>query len=290
MPETHVSALADAFSLRAGGFIVTLYGDVVAPRGGALWMGNIIETCAALGINESRVRTAVSRLVAGGRLEGVKDGRKSFYRLTETGHVEFAEAARLIYREPVAAPVRGWRLVALPTGPAREATAERLARLRFGFPQPGLALLPDRGDPLPAVDAPSFFATTQDDLRDLVASAWPLAALHAEITAFVDAFGPLEAAPPPREQALAARLMLVHAFRGIALKDPRLPLDCLPEGWRGPAARALFARLYLALSPAADATVAGRFVDQDGPLTPDAALLSARRARLGAAATAEPPQ
>ncbi len=276
MPDLPLQALVDAHPIRAGAFIVTIYGDVVAPRGGALWMGDIIETCAALGINESRVRTAVSRLVAAGRLEGVKAGRKSFYRLTGAGREEFARAAERIYREPVAAPLKGWRLVLLPQGPGREALVETLAASRYGFPQPGLAIAPDRGDPPPEIDAVGFLATTEDDLSELVRAAWPLDELEERIEAFMDVFEPLEAAPPAPEDALGARLMLVHAFRGIALRDPRLPLDALPAGWRGPAARALFARLYLALSPAADAAVDARFVDQSGRLRADRAALARR--------------
>ena len=74
--------LLDGERLRAASFIVTIYGDVVEPRGGLLWMGTLIEVCARAGISETRVRTAVSRLVAAGRLEGTREGRRSFYRLT----------------------------------------------------------------------------------------------------------------------------------------------------------------------------------------------------------------
>lgn len=38
-------------------FIVTLYGDMVEPRG-RLWMGNIVETYVTVGISETLVRTA----------------------------------------------------------------------------------------------------------------------------------------------------------------------------------------------------------------------------------------
>ncbi|MCI4665988.1 MAG: PaaX family transcriptional regulator [Neomegalonema sp.] len=280
MPHAAIAALVDAFPLRAGGFIVTLYGDVVAPRGGGLWMGNVIEACAAVGVNESRVRTAVSRLVAAGRLEGLKDGRKSYYRLTNAGEIEFERAAERIYREPIAAPVRGWRIVLLPQGAQREALMEQLSACRFGFPQPGVAILPDRGDPLPDIAAPSFLAASDDDLTEVVRAAWPLEELHARIELFFSVFEPLEKAPPAPENALAARLMLVHAFREIALSDPRLPLEFLPANWRGPAARALFARLYLALSPAADAAI-GKFQDQNGQLRLDAAAIASRMEALG---------
>ncbi|MDJ0929859.1 hypothetical protein [Breoghania sp.] len=60
--------------------------------------GNLIEACKVVGIGESRVRTTVSRLVSAGQIEGEKEGRKSYYRLTSRANDEFARAARLIYR------------------------------------------------------------------------------------------------------------------------------------------------------------------------------------------------
>ena len=74
-------AILEESPLKAAGFIVTIYGDVVEPRGGVAWTGNLIETCAAVGISETLVRTAVSRLVAAGQLSGEREGRRSFYRL-----------------------------------------------------------------------------------------------------------------------------------------------------------------------------------------------------------------
>lgn len=269
-----------AFPVSAGSFIVTLYGDVVAPRGGEVWMGNIIDACAAIGISESRVRTAVSRLVGADRLVGDKDGRKSYYRLTALGEQEFARAARLIYAPPRAAPLRGWHLVALPVGAGREALVHRLTRMRFGLAQPHLAILPDRGAPLPPLGAVHFHASTEDDLTDMARQAWPLDELAAKHARFISGFAPLETLRPAPDEALGLRLLLVHMFRDIALFDPALPLGMLPKGWQGPEARALFARLYLALSPAADAAVAGTFVDRTGPLCADQARMARRIADL----------
>ena len=44
--------MLEAFPVSAAPFVVTLYGDVVAPRGGELWTGNIVETLATVGIGE----------------------------------------------------------------------------------------------------------------------------------------------------------------------------------------------------------------------------------------------
>ena len=271
------ASILETFHVSAGAFIVTLYGDVVAPRGGELWMGNIIEACEAVGIGESRVRTAVSRLVTGGQLAGIKEGRRSYYRLTPEAEREFQRAARLIYAPPRAEPLRGWHMVILPVGEERDALLPRLTALRFGLALPHLAIRPDRGEPLPPLGAPHFRATTEDDLSALAAQAWDLPGLHQEMATFISGFSGLTAEGPG---ALGLRLLLVHAFRRIALRDPALPLGMLPAGWPAPEARALFARLYLALSPAADAAVAAGFVDRHGPLVPDQARMARRIADL----------
>ena len=110
-PSPLVAQVLDGLSLRAGSFIVTIYGDVVEPRGGRLWMGALIEICARVGISESLVRTAVSRLVAAGQLEGERAGRRSFYGLTERARREFLAAAQIIFQPP---PRPGWSLLWLP--------------------------------------------------------------------------------------------------------------------------------------------------------------------------------
>lgn len=278
--------LLDAFPISAATFIVTLYGDVVSPRGGEVWTGNIVETLASVGIAESRVRTALSRLVAAGQLEGTKEGRRSYYRLTAGAAAEFAEAARLIYAQVEPAPMRGWHLVALPDE-GREAAVRTLARHRFGFPSPHLAVLPDRGAWLPPLPGCLFSATTDDrNLGDLLATAWRLSALSERMEHFVEHFEPWNAANVPPEAALGLRLLLVHAYRELALRDPLLPPPFLPPDWPGPQARALFARLYCALSPAAEAVIAARFVNRSGPLQPDRKRLDRRRDDLAGAVPA----
>ncbi|TXI06996.1 MAG: PaaX family transcriptional regulator, partial [Rhizobium sp.] len=76
-----VRALLVDLPIKAASFIVTIYGDVVEPRGGVVWIGNLIEACKCVGITETLVRTAVSRLVTAGQLVGEREGRRSYYRL-----------------------------------------------------------------------------------------------------------------------------------------------------------------------------------------------------------------
>ncbi len=251
-----IRSICVATTPRAPAMIVTIYGDLVMPNGGVMGMAALIALCEQLGFSESLVRTAVSRLVAAGRLEGERHGRRSYYRLTEAAHREFSEVARQLHNPPP--PPKGWAIHMAPATLAALQTPERpLGRLAGD-----LFLAPDRT--APNVDAQLTFqiASVSDSsaLRDLAASIWPLDDLGNGYRAFLNRFS----APEMRgsaQQALLLRLLLVHEFRMLLLGDPRLPADGLPTDWPGEAARGLFEGLHRNLSQLADAAIAPLFED-----------------------------
>lgn len=260
-----LTAIAEALPLRAAGFIVTLYGDAVVPRGGEVWIGTIIETCAMVGISETLVRTAVSRLVAAGQLEGWRRGRRSFYRLSDAARAEYEAAARIIYGPAEPGPGR-WRFLHLPEA-GGEALMAGLERQGYARLRPLLAVGPARG-PVPR-GCLSFEAEPEGPLLvEFAATSWDLAPHAAAYAAFRARFAPLDGlVPATGAEALAARLLLVHAWRQALLRDPRLPVAALPVDWPGRAARDLFHRLYAALSPAADSHIGARFEGAQGYLS-----------------------
>ena len=144
------------------------------------------------------------------------------------------------------------------------------------FVTPQLAVLPNRGTPLPRLPGYLFSAVTDDDLGALLRGAWPLAALAERMRYFIDRFELLGSDNLRSPAALGLRLILVHAFRELALRDPLLPPALLPSDWPGADVRALFARLYLGLSPETDAIIAAQFTDRFGPLHPDLARIEER--------------
>jgi len=276
-----LGAILNDLPLRAGGFIVTLYGDVVAPRGGEIWIGNIIETCAAVGISETLVRTSVSRLVTAGQLVGRRAGRRGFYRLAPEAEAEFSAAARAIYFPPEPC---GWRFTVLPEHDteAQMAVLERQGHARL---RPQLAFGPDR---TPSPEGALVFTARPEGATGLLpafaASAFDLKTHARAYGAFCARFQPLlpEAAALSGAKALTARLLLVNAYRDALLRDPRLPDEALPADWPGHAARAIFAGTYLALSKAADSHVARAFSATAGPLAAHTEVTSARLAQLAA--------
>lgn len=281
-----VGQIVSAMPLRAPGFIVTLYGDAVVPRGGAVWMSTIIELCALVGISETLARTAVSRLVAAGQLVGVRRGRRSYYQLTDAAQAEFSEAARVIFgpQETV-----GWRFIFVPEGSADTRMAQ-LERQGFARLRPHLAVGPARGavpDGVLAIEGAASgdlallpeFASVTWDLAPHAQAYADLIALFSPYLVHAEALAPSD--------ALAIRLLLVHAWRAALQRDPRLPADALPADWPGHRARQMFAQLYRALSPMAETCLVAGFDGVAGPRSETTEALAGRLAALGFAASGD---
>ncbi|PPJ48425.1 PaaX family transcriptional regulator [Rhizobium sp. KAs_5_22] len=270
------SQIQQQFTVRAPAMIVTIYGDIVVPRGGVLWMGTLVEICARLGISETLVRTAVSRLVAAEQLVGERDGRRSYYRLASGARTEFAAAARLLYGPP--ADADGFLIHHAPG-----LSDEMIRRAGLGRMGPDLYLRPNHPGSVPFLGL-TFRAEVMKDgvlLADYAATLWNLQSFADEYRAMIDLFSPLSAALERGEtllpaDAVSARLLLVQAYRAVLLRDPRLPADALPRDWPGLAARRLFARLYRSLSPMADAYIAAQFEGRDAHLPVETAETATR--------------
>lgn len=259
---------------RASSFIVTVYGDIVEPRGGVLWMGTLIEICAAVGINESLVRTAVSRLVAGGHLVGERVGRRSYYRLTPGAQVDFAAAAARIFA-PQYPQAEGWLWVAddIPA----------LARAGFATIAPGLMLGPDRAGLALGKAAVWRANLVQGQAAQFAAKHWPLGLHAGRYHDFVARFSRLGPDLPPDlqpDQALIARLLMIHDYRLALLHDPALPGRALPDDWPGPSAQRLFASLYARLTPPAEAHIRRAFVNDTGLMPAQTAATMQRLVQL----------
>jgi phenylacetic acid degradation operon negative regulatory protein len=135
-------------------------------------------------------------------------------------------------------------------------------------------------------DGVAFAATPLDTLTlsKMVAAEWDFVGWDTAYQQFLDLFAPLDAALASGQAfddrlSLQSRLLLVHAYRLAALRDPHLPREALPEDWSGAKARALFASLYLQLSPRAD-QFAGTLHSVNGELPSETPIVQRRRETL----------
>ncbi len=276
-------------TLRAGSLITTVFGDSIAPRGGTVWLGSLIRAMADFGINERLVRTSVFRLVQDGWLQSSQVGRRSFYSLTEEGRDRFRAATHRIYGAPVTDWDGNWCLLLLSglEAPAKEALRRECGWLGFGplsanvlaHPSPDesdLDMALKRVGVADEVVVMSARSTGSDaSLRVLVRSAWNLDDIDARYERFVSMFRPVYAPltktrkVDPRT-AFVIRTLLVQEYRKVLLRDPQLPQQLLPAGWRGTPAYQLCRNLYKGLHQAADDYLSESMETADGPLPPPA--------------------
>ncbi|UXN07989.1 PaaX family transcriptional regulator C-terminal domain-containing protein [Bartonella sp. HY761] len=240
---------------RCSAFLITIYGDVVEPRGGVLWMGNLIDLCAVLGFNGTLVRTSMSRLVAAGQLQGERIGRKSYYRLQEHTREYFHRVGESLFNPQP--PSNEWFIV------ARRDIENDQSYLENGFAVLNRHMVIGSKHAKQPSDGLVFEANivrTERCLKEFVANFWDLTSLQRRYETFFDHYSNLLKQEAIAEltpfDCLIARLALVHDFRLILQGDPHLPKEALPQPWAGDIAHVLFAKLYLALTPKVEQMIA----------------------------------
>jgi phenylacetic acid degradation operon negative regulatory protein len=245
--------------LRGGSLIITVFGDAIAPRGGAVTLGSLIRLAAPLGLTERLVRTSVARLAREGWLLARRSGRRSEYRLTASGAARFAEATRRIYAQSPQRWDGHWTLVLLAVALRSRKVRRELRWLGFGELTPSLLAHPGCTPqqarrhlaPLTGTAAPLVLRSLNQELavdRQLASRGWDLKELARRYRRFVRRFSQVESAvagaPIAPHTAFAVRTLLIHEYRKIHLQDPLLPPQLLPQDWVGAAAYELCRRLY----------------------------------------------
>lgn len=269
-------ALADGpqGAMRAWSLAVSFLGDCIEPRGGRVGMATITELLAAYGIDNGVVRTSLSRLASDGWVTREKVGRNSFYALTPLALAETQSAARRIYAPEHPSAPCGWRIYAAPEGGAEERRRERIvfARHGAGTLDKHVYILPDTASlaaPAPAIVL-SAAPLADEASRKLVSQAFALAEIEREYAAFSAAYAPLvgKVGRIGGFDALALRVLLVHRFRRIVLRDPGIPSRYLLPRWPGLVARETAAALWRALFAQSERWLDANARSPEGDLPP----------------------
>lgn len=268
---------------RTGSLIITFYGDAILPRGGTVWLGTLLQFLDMLGTDGGVVRTAVSRLAADGWLDRDKAGRKSFYKLAKTGRERFETAVAHVYNPHPAKWAGRFELLLIGNGADREASRAVLTEAGFGSPMPGVWVAPsDVPVPSDAAGAIRLEVSADDAMgRRLVDASWSLERTAESYREFMKIFAPLESWADDADKispadAMLARVLLIHHYRRVVLRDPLLPASLLPPDWPALDARQLCARLYQALLPASEAWLDAHGESATGPLRPPGTELGRR--------------
>jgi phenylacetic acid degradation operon negative regulatory protein len=268
---------------RTGSIVITMFGDAIVPRGGAVWLGTLLRFFETINIDSSVVRTAMSRLTADGWFERNKVGRNSFYRLVQRERLTFDIATRHIYGAPPSDWTGRFELLLIGNASDRDAAREALKNAGFGSPLPGVWVAPS-GAPIPeeASGAIRLEVSAEDEAgRRLLGESWPLDRTAGAYLKFMKTFEPLRGWIDRREQlsdadAFTARILLIHHYRRVVLRDPLLPTALLPKDWPGRAARKLCGEIYRALLPLSEQWLDRHGSNESGPL-PAAGKELARR-------------
>ncbi len=264
--------------VRAGSLIITGFGDAVLPRGSRIWLGSLIRLLEPLAVNERLIRTSVFRLAKEGWLRSERSGRRTDYLLTAAGQRRFEAASRHIYAAAAPSWDRRWRIIVTIgelTPKERESLRRALFWQGFGalgggsFVHPsadlrtafdallaeGLTDVSAKLKPLIAADAQLGGAASD---ADMVRAAWNLPQMGGVYGEFTARYQPILAQlrdgrhEVDDESAFLLRVLLIHDYRRLLLRDPVLPDVLLPAQWAGQEARLLCKELYRRLLPASE--------------------------------------
>jgi phenylacetic acid degradation operon negative regulatory protein len=275
--------------LRANSLIITIYGDMIAPHGGTVWLGSFINLVEPLGLNPRMVRTSVFRLSKEKWLVSEQIGRRSYYSLTATGRRRFEHAFRRIYDDARIPWDGDWQLVLMPgdglTPALRDTLRKELLWEGYAAIAPGvmahpslqsdslLDILQGTGthDKVVVLQARTLGALSSRPLKELVEECWNLGRVAAEYQTFIDRFRTVaralrSAAVLDPEQCFVVRTLLMHEFRRVQLRDPQLPRQLLPADWPGDTARVLCRDIYQLCQQKTEEHLMTVLETADGPL------------------------
>ncbi|BET95156.1 phenylacetic acid degradation operon negative regulatory protein PaaX [Xenorhabdus taiwanensis] len=261
--------------------IISLYGDALNHRGGEVWLGSLSLLLEPMGFSDRFVRTSVFRLQKEGWLTVEKLGRRSYYRIAERGMHQFRHAEDKIYLNEQPEWDGKWDLLLLEGSAKNERNRLRKELVWFGFAQFNSTLfaapshsqrdIPSLLGELNASDSVIYFRAdypyprSEQNLKELVSNNWSLEQLSQHYHEFIVSFRPLmtllrdchEDDLTP-ERCFQLRLLLIHFYRRIVLRDPLLPDALLPAQWEGKIARNLCINIYQHIGLAATRYVSER--------------------------------
>lgn len=266
-----IARLARGLKLGANAMLSTLFGDVVAPRPQAIWLGSLIHLAAPFGINDRLVRTATFRLTADDWLVATRIGRRSYYGLSDAGLQRMLHAGKRIYAGEAPDWDGRWTLV-MVRGDVRATIRQKLKRELlwegFGAIAPGVMAHPNADlaslreilhaahaqDYVAVMEARSLAAFSIRPLQALMHQTFKLGDVAQAWQALLRRFSPLatEAAQLAPADAYFVRTLLVHEYRRVLLRDPNLPEALLPQDWPGRTARELCSGMYGGLLAASE--------------------------------------
>lgn len=254
--------------------IFTIYGDYIHHYGNKIWTGSLIRLMKEFGYNEQSVRVAVSRMAKQGWLESEKQGNKSYYYLTPRGEARIKEAGKRIFKLKPDEWDGKWRML-MYTIPEenrhiRDELRKELLWSGFGSFSNGCWISPNDLAKEVRVLIEKYEIQSNVDLflaeymgletnQKLVQKSWELDEVEEKYEAFIAEYSQkfivhqsmIAKGQLTDADCFVERAYLVHEYRKFLFIDPGLPLELLPEVWKGNHAALLFEQHYKLLTQSA---------------------------------------
>ena len=244
--------------------VLTLYGDYILHLGGEIGIDTLIKLLANFGLSEQAVRSAISRMSRNGLLKVRRDGRRSYYSLSDAGRTLLTEGAARIFKRKTAKWDGTWNIVTytIPerTREIRDIFRQELSWLGYGPLSEATWLSPydmtkevlELAEKLKIEDSVLIFKSRQVGSvspSGIMNWCWDLNKIQQKYSNFVDKYQDKLSDHRQRLQAgekiepgecFVERFHLIHEYRKLPFYDPDLPLELLPKNWLRPQAASLF--------------------------------------------------
>lgn len=244
--------------------VLTLYGDYILHLGGEIGIDTLIKLLANFGLSEQAVRSAISRMSRNGLLKVRRDGRRSYYSLSDAGRTLLTEGATRIFKCKTAKWDGTWNIITytIPerTREIRDIFRQELSWLGYGPLSEATWLSPydmtkevlELAEKLKIQDSVLIFNSRQVGSvspNGIMNWCWDLNKIQQKYSNFVDKYQDKLSDHRQRLKAgeiiepgecFVERFHLIHEYRKLPFYDPDLPLELLPKNWLRPQAASLF--------------------------------------------------
>ena len=214
--------------LRVWSIVVTIFGDLVQPRGTSISTQELLQLTDAIGIEGNALRTAMSRLAKEGWLTRHKQGRTSAYSLSKSGADTFLTASERIYHPHFFSTNDQWHL-AIHNEPIDPKTIDHASSFQINK----TTILSQ--DPLVGKDYLALSATIEDmpDWAKDQLIPPPLSNNYQTLHRLLQTIDHTDLTTLPTLEAMALRFITIHFWRRLVLRHPLLPQTFSKADWIG---------------------------------------------------------
>ncbi|PSL18039.1 PaaX family transcriptional regulator C-terminal domain-containing protein [Shimia abyssi] len=230
----NIQRVADCGPIRVWSLVVTIMGDLCLSKDDYLPGRTLNQIVSRLGINNQALRVALHRLRRDGWIRSERDGRASNYFLSDQGHVMSNAVRTRIYRSEFAPEIPLALAVASPQMSSADFTC--LLPDDAVLLSSKTALIRQSTDGLDDVLTQPFSAR---NLPDWVLAALAPTGLQRDLAALDNIVRKTLKSPNPTTiiDQCTLRLIILHHWRRLCLRQPELGEHLLPSDWPGRPAR-----------------------------------------------------